>query len=89
MLVVMWAQRPNAGCALAFEPPRYLVLSRETDREHLVTDVASIDRIARRAAGDHGQDLPFAQCQATLLQQLASRHGLSPDDMHSAPAPAR
>jgi len=48
MPAVMWAQRPDAGCTLSFEAPRVLVLSRETDREHLAADLASAARIAQR-----------------------------------------
>ena len=83
MLVVMWIQRPAEGCTMSPEAPRRLVLSRETDREHLATDLASADRIARRdmrsAGDDAGQRARFAACQASLAQQIATLHGLSPD----------
>lgn len=90
MLVVMWTQRPSESCTLSFEAPRLLVLGREADREHLATDVASADRIARRymlatvdPAQQHAQ---FADCEATLVQQIATRHGLSADAVRASPS---
>ena len=89
MLVVMWVQRPAASCTLSLEAPRHLVLSREIDREHLATDLASADRIARRymfSIGDPAQQhTRFVDCQATLVQQIATRHGLSPDHVRASP----
>jgi hypothetical protein len=88
MLVVMWVQRPAASCTLSLEAPRRLVLSRETDREHLATDLASADRIARRymrSTGDSQQHVRFVDCEATLVQQIATRHGLSPDHVRASP----
>jgi len=83
MLVAMWAQRPDASCTLSVEAPRVLVLSRETDREHLATDLASAARIAQRymrsTVNPAEQHTRFADCEATLVQQIATRHGLSPD----------
>jgi len=85
MVVVMWVQRPAAGCTLFVEAPRRLVLSRETDREHLVTDLASADRIARRymlsTVSLAQQHTRFVDCEAALVQQIATRHGLSPDQV--------
>ena len=52
MLVMMWAQGPGGSCTLSLEASRVLVLSRETDREHLATDRASAARIARLAGVD-------------------------------------
>jgi hypothetical protein len=87
MLVVMWAQRPAATCTLSREAPRHLVLSRETDREHLATDLASADRIARRymLSGENPaqQHARFVDCEATLTQQIATRHGLSPEHVRA------
>ena len=45
-ILVMWAQRPGAGCALRPEANRRLVLSRQVDREHLEADLATVDRSA-------------------------------------------
>ena len=90
MLVAMWAQRPDASCTLSLEAPRVLVLSRETDREHLATDLASGARIARRymlATEDPAeQRTRFVDCEATLVQQIATRHGLSPEQRANQPA---
>ena len=88
MLVVMWAQRPAADCTLWRESPRQLLLSRETDREHLAADVASANRIARRymlsVVNAAEQRTRFADCEATLVQEIATRHGLSPDRLRAA-----
>jgi hypothetical protein len=93
MLVVMWAESPAASCALSPEPPRVLVLSRETDREHLAADLASADRIARRymrsTVTPAGQHTRFADCEAALVQQIATRHGLSPDRVRAGPTDAQ
>ena len=92
MLAVMWAERPDASCTLSLEPPRHLVLSRETDREHLATDLAAAARTARRymlsttdAAQQHAR---LVDCEATLVQQIATRHGLSPDQLRAFPTDA-
>jgi hypothetical protein len=83
MLGAMWAQRPDASCTLSVEAPRVLVLSRETDREHLATDLASSARIARRymlATEDPAaQHTRVVNCEAALVQQIVIRHGLSPE----------
>jgi hypothetical protein len=83
MLVVMWARRPDASCSLSIEPPRHLVLSRHTDREHLATDLSSAERTARRYMPSTGepadQHARFIECQAALVEQIAARHGLPAD----------
>jgi len=80
MLAVMWAERPGTDCARPLEPKTALVLSRPVDREHLATDLASVDRIAERysrTAHDRDQQrLRFADCEATLVQQIAAAHSL-------------
>jgi hypothetical protein len=82
MFVVMWIQRPDAGCSWPVEVSSPLVLSRSMDREHLATDQASADRIARRfmlSTDDREQaQTRFIECQATLVDEIAARHGLSP-----------
>jgi hypothetical protein len=87
MFVVMWAQRPASTCTLSPEAPRVLMLNRETDREHLATDLASAARIARRydasAANPAQRPPPFLDCEATLVQQIAIRHGLSPEHVRA------
>jgi hypothetical protein len=93
MLLVMWAQRPAATCTLSREAPRQLVLSRATDREHLAADLASADRIARRYVGSSvnsaQQHARFADCEATLVQQIATRHGLSPEHLRGGRTDSR
>jgi hypothetical protein len=83
MLAAMWARRPDASCTPSSEPPRHLVLSRDTDREHLATDLSTADRTARRymrsAADQTEQRTRFAECAATLVQQIATTHGLPAD----------
>ena len=83
MLIAMWAGRRNAGCTASGEPPRHLVLSRETDREHLATDLSAADRTARRymrsSVDESEQRTRFAECAATLVQQIATTHGLPVD----------
>jgi hypothetical protein len=72
MLIAMWVQRPSSTCALSPDVPRRLVLSRETDREHLTSDVDSAARIARRyasaASSDENPDSLFLDCRNTLLR---------------------
>ena len=93
MLMVMWIERPAASCTLSFESSRHLVLSRETDREHLDTDLASADRIARRymlsAVSPDQQHTRFVDCEAALVKQIATRHGLSPDHLRAGPTEAQ
>jgi hypothetical protein len=87
MFIVMWAQRPSSGCTLPPEAPRSLVLSRETDREHLARDLASVDRIARRytasTPSDDQQHRRFLDCEAALLQQIATWHRVPPDQLRA------
>jgi len=90
MLVVMWAQSPGTACALSREPRTVLVLSRQVDREHLATDLASVGRIAgrySRSADDRDQQrVRFAECEASLVQEIASRHSLERSQMGTIPA---
>ena len=80
MLAVMWAERPGTDRARPLEPKTALVLSRPVDREHLATDLASVDRIAgrySRSADDRDRlRVRFADCKATLVQQIAATHCL-------------
>jgi hypothetical protein len=93
MFVAMWAQRPDESCTLSLEGTRVLVLSRETDREHLATDLASAARLARRymrsTVDPAEQQTRFADCEARLIQQIATRHGLSPDNVRTSATDAR
>jgi len=91
MIVVMWAQRPGNTCALRPEASRRLVLSRQVDREHLEADLATVDRVARRYVRASSTDAAeqqtrFLECEATLIERLATTHGLSPERIRSAPA---
>jgi len=80
MLAVMWAERPGTDCVRPLEPKTALVLGRLVDQEHLATDLASVDRIAERysrSARDRDQQrVRFADCAATLVQQIADTHSL-------------
>ena len=88
MLFAMWARQPPSGCARLPETPRRLELSWDTDREHLSNDLASADRIARRYAAassraDDQQTL-LLECHDTLLQQIASAHGVPPGQLRDS-----
>lgn len=89
MLVVMWAERPGTTCALSLEPRTVLVLSRQVDREHLATDLASVARIAERYSRTvHARDeqqVRFAECEASLVQQIASTHSLERGQVAAIP----
>jgi hypothetical protein len=90
MLVVMWAESPGTACALSPEPRTVLVLSRQTDREHLASDLASVGRIAERysRAGEAAdqQRGRFDECEAALVRQIAFRHSV--ERSHLGPIPA-
>jgi hypothetical protein len=89
MLVMMWADGPGTACAPSLEPSTVLVLSRQVDREHLATDLASARRIAERhsrAAPDRDQQrVRFAACEASLVQQIAARHSLERSQLGAIP----
>jgi hypothetical protein len=88
-IAVMWAQQPGTECALRPEPTRHLVLARQVDREHLEADLATVDRVARRYARGADAAAPqtrFLECEASLIQRLATTHRLSPEQLRSAPA---
>jgi hypothetical protein len=88
MLVVMWAQRPDASCTLAPEASRRLVLTRETDREHLASDLASVTRIASRYSAstpsDGQQHGRLRSCEALLIQEIATRHHVPRNDLRAS-----
>src|SRR5258708_2494411 len=83
MLIAMWAGRRDPSCTSSGEPPRHLMLSRETDREHLGTDLSAAGRTARRymrsSVDESEQRARFAECAAILVQQIATTHGLPVD----------
>ena len=90
MFAAMWAKSPGTACALSLEPRTVLVLSRQVDREHLATDLAAAGRIAERhsrTAPDRDQQrVRFAECEASLVQQIASRHSLERSQLGAIPA---
>jgi hypothetical protein len=79
--VAMWIQRPDASCTLAVEGRRTLDLTRAIDREHLATDLAAADRIARgsvlRSDDRDQQQARYIECDDTLVREIAARHRLS------------
>ena len=61
------------------EPHRHLNLDRTVDREHLATDLAESERIARRyAAQPEGDD---ESCRAELVRQIMAAHDVTPAQM--------
>jgi len=80
MFAAMWAESRGSACALPPEASTVLVLTRQVDREHLATDLAATGRIAERharSADDRDrQGVRFAECRASLVQQIAARHSL-------------
>jgi hypothetical protein len=89
MLLVMWTQQTSSSrCVLAPDAPRHLVWNRDTDREHLMNDIASADRIAKRYAASTPSaadpDTRFLECQATLIQQVANVHGMPLDRLRGS-----
>jgi hypothetical protein len=85
MVIVMWVQRP-VGCTLPPEAARRLVLTRETDREHLANDLAAVERVARRYTASTGKvdQSGFLTCQAALIEQISTTHGISPDRLRAS-----
>ena len=85
MLVVMWAQRPTAPCTMPPEAARRLVLTRETDREHLSRDGAEADRIERRDMASVAiapqQQSRLDACEATLVRQIVTTQGVTADQV--------
>ena len=82
MLVVMWAQRPAEMCTMPPEAARRLVLTRETDQEHLSRDRAEADRIEQRYRASAAISAPQqSACEATLVQQIMTTHGVTADQV--------
>jgi hypothetical protein len=75
-VVAMWAAQPPSGCVMQPEPRRHLNLDRTVDREHLATDLAQSERIARRYAAD--PDADGESCRAGLVRQIMTTHDLTP-----------
>jgi hypothetical protein len=89
-LGVMWTERPLATCGMTFEGPRALILTRAIDREHLATDLGAATRGAERFMrldpDPSDQRARFVECYATLVQQIATTHHLSPEQARSVAA---
>jgi len=96
MTVGMWATRPSPACVMPTEPRRHIDLTRTVDREHLAADVLEAERIARRYAaalaadpGERPSPAPLTlpeQCQTALVNQIATAHDLSVDQVRTATA---
>ena len=87
-VAAMWAAQPPSGCTMQSEPHRHLNLDRTVDREHLATDLAQSERIARRYAAQSkpaasgGTDEPAIQadtesCRAGLVRQIMTMHDVT------------
>jgi len=93
MTIGMWATQPAPVCAMPAEPSRHIDLARTVDREHLAADVRESERIARRYAAalaatpsdGHSQPEVLAEpCQAALVDQIATAHDLTADQVRTA-----
>jgi hypothetical protein len=78
-VAAMWAAQPSSGCAMRSEPHRHLNLDRTVDREHLATDLAESERIARRYAAQPEAD--GESCRAELIRQIMAAHDVTPAQM--------
>jgi hypothetical protein len=81
-VVAMWAAQPPSGCAMRSEPRRHLNLDRTVDREHLATDLAEVERIARRSSTrpeGNGET-----CHAELVRQIMATHQVTPAQVFAA-----
>ena len=85
-VATMWASQPPSGCAMRSEPHRHLNLDRTVDREHLATDLAKSERIARRYSAQAGTD--GESCRAGLVRQIMTSHDVTPAQMLAASARA-
>jgi hypothetical protein len=96
MAMGMWAERTTNGCVMPDEAQRTLVLSRDVDAEHLAADIGAATRIAQRY-GQSGpvssteqssaeqlsaQQARLAGCEASLAQDIATRHALPRARVH-------
>jgi hypothetical protein len=81
-IVAMWAAQPPSGCTMRSEPRRHLNLDRTVDREHLATDLAESERIARRYSAQ--PDANGESCRAGLVRQIMATHDVTPAQMLAA-----
>jgi hypothetical protein len=90
MLLAMWAQRPLSTCTMPAEAARRLILTRDVDREHLARDHAEAKRVERRytaaTAGSPEQQSRLDACEATLVRQIETMHGVTADQVRRSPA---
>jgi hypothetical protein len=80
MLLAMWAQSGSNRCVVPFEASRQLNLDRVVDVDHLAADTAS----AARAAQRHGPRDAGALCEDRLLDEIATRHGVSLEQVRAS-----
>jgi hypothetical protein len=94
-VAAMWAAQPPAGCTMPPEPRRHLNLDRTVDREHLATDLAESERVARRYAAQPGPTasggtvapaihLDAESCRAGLVRQIMATHDVTPAQVLAA-----
>jgi len=83
MLLVMWAEHPTVTCTMPREAVRRLILTRDVDREHLLSDRLEAARIERRytasQAGSSPHDDGLDTCEATLAREIVATHGVTAD----------
>ena len=96
-VAAMWAAQPPSGCTMRSEPHRHLNLDRTVDREHLATDLAESERVARRyaappeptASGRTGEPAIHADtesCHAGLVRQIMTTHDVTAAQVLAATA---
>ena len=95
-VAAMWAAQPPSGCTMRAEPHRRLNLDRTVDREHLATDLAEAERVARRyaappetASGRTGApaiDADTGSCHAGLVRQIMTTHDVTAAQVLAATA---
>jgi hypothetical protein len=81
-VAAMWAAQPPSGCAMRSEPHRHLSLDRTVDREHLATDLAESERVARRFSAQPETD--GRSCRDELIRQIMTTHDVTPDQVIAA-----
>ena len=64
------------------EPRRHLNLDRTVDREHLATDLAESERIARRYSAQPEAD--GESCRDQLVRQIMTTHDVTPAQVIAA-----
>jgi hypothetical protein len=93
-VAAMWAAQPPSGCTMRAEPQRHLNLDRTVDREHLATDLAESERVARRyaarpqptASGEPAIQPETESCHAALVRQIMTAHDVTAAEVLAASA---